>query len=77
MTKATFVVAFHQGSWRINYHGQWYGAYSDRPSAEKASVAAAQANREMLTRVVVRQPDGSEELVWDPLPSCDQLPRGH
>jgi hypothetical protein len=62
----TFVVAFHNGCWRIGYNGQWYGSYPDRISAQKATVAIARESGELPTRVVVHEPDGSEEIVWEP-----------
>jgi hypothetical protein len=77
MSMETFVVAFRNGYWQIGYAGQWYGAYSDRASAQSASIAIAQGSGELPTRVVVREMDGSEEIVWDPLPDRQNPSRGH
>jgi hypothetical protein len=62
----TFVVAFHEGSWRIGYAGHWYGTYPEKVSAETAAVRIARAAPELATRVVVRESDGSERIIWEP-----------
>jgi len=66
MPAETFLVAFHDGYWRVNFDGQWYGAYPNRAAAQRATVVIAKAGDYLPTRVVVREVDGSEEVVWDP-----------
>jgi hypothetical protein len=61
-----FVVTFHDGCWRIVYGDRWYGTYSDRRSAERAAVRIARLAGELATRVVVRNVDGLEEIIWEP-----------
>jgi hypothetical protein len=63
----TFIVAFHGGSWRIGYQGQWYGTYSDKRSAQKMAVGIARAYGELPTQVAVREGNGREQVVWNPL----------
>ena len=36
-----FIVAFHNGYWRIGYMDQWYGTYPNKSSAKKAAVMIA------------------------------------
>jgi hypothetical protein len=72
MPAETFLVAFHDGYWRVNFDGQWYGAYPNRTAAQRATVVIAKAGDYLPTRVVVRDVDGSEEVVWDP--DQDQAP---
>jgi len=72
MPAETFLVAFHDGYWRVNFDGQWYGAYPNRSAAQRATVVIAKAGDYLPTRVVVRNVDGSEEVVWDP--DQDQAP---
>jgi hypothetical protein len=64
MSRGKFLVAFEEGHWRIGYNEQWYGEYPDRRSAEGATLAIVQAHGEVPTRIIVRDLDGSEELVW-------------
>ena len=66
---ATFLVAFPEGCWRIFYDGNWYGSYTSRRSAEKASIDLAQSYGEMPSRVVIEQRDGSVMLLWEPVPT--------
>jgi len=72
MPAETFLVAFHDGYWRVSFDGQWYGAYPNRAAAQRATVVIAKAGDYLPTRVVVREVDGSEEVVWDP--DQDQAP---
>ena len=65
MPAETFLVAFHDGYWRVNFDGQWYGAYPNRTAAQRVTVVIAQAGDYLPTRVVVRDVDGTEEVVWD------------
>jgi hypothetical protein len=64
MSRGKFLVAFEEGHWRIGYNEQWYGEYPDRRSAEGATLAIVQAHGEIPTRIIVRDLDGTEELVW-------------
>lgn len=64
MSRGKFLVAFAEGHWRIGYNEQWYGKYPDRDSAQGATMAIVQAHGEVPTRVIVREIDGTEELVW-------------
>jgi hypothetical protein len=66
MSAEAFVVAFHDGYWRIAYEGQWYELYPDQASAERAAVSIAKQMGELPTRVVARESDGTEEVVWQP-----------
>jgi hypothetical protein len=66
MSVETFVVAFHEGFWRIGYAGRWYGTYPEKTKAEVAAVRIANAAPELATRVVVREGDGSERIIWEP-----------
>jgi hypothetical protein len=64
MSRGKFVVAFEEGHWRIGYNERWYGEYPDRASAQGATLAIVQAHGEVPTRIIVREMDGTEELVW-------------
>jgi hypothetical protein len=66
MSTETFMVAFHNGYWRIGYDGRWYGTYPNRDSAEQVAIGIAMQTGELPTRVVVLEQDGSEEVVWQP-----------
>jgi hypothetical protein len=67
MLVETFVVAFHEGYWRIGYAGRWYGTYLEKANAEIAAVRIAKAAPELATRVVVQDGDDSpERIIWDP-----------
>src|SRR6185503_18537918 len=66
MSTETFMVAFHNGYWRIGYEGRWYGTYPNRDSAEQVAIGIAMQTGELPTRVVVLEQDGSEEVVWQP-----------
>lgn len=43
MPAETFLVAFNDGYWRVNFDGQWYGAYPSRAAAQQATVIIAKA----------------------------------
>jgi hypothetical protein len=77
MPAETFLVAFHEGYWRVNFDGQSYGAYPNRTAAQRVTVVIAQAGDYLPTRVVVRDVDGTEEVVWDPDQPPADVPRGH
>jgi hypothetical protein len=62
----TFLIAFHEGSWRINVGGEWFGCYVERTAAEAMAMVLAKASGELPTRVAVRERDGSEKVLWDP-----------
>jgi hypothetical protein len=64
MSRGKFVVAFEGGHWRIGYNERWYGEYPDRASAQGATLAIVRAHGEVPTRIIVREADGTEELVW-------------
>ena len=64
MSRGKFVVAFEEGHWRIGYNERWYGEYPDRASAQGATLAIVRAHGEVPTRIIVREVDGTEELVW-------------
>ncbi len=49
----TFVVAFHDGCWRIGYDGHWYGIYPDERSARRVAMLVASAHPELPTQVAV------------------------
>ena len=67
MSVETFVIAFHEGYWRIGYAGRWYGTYPEKANAEIAAVRIAKAAPELAARVVVQdEDDGSERIIWDP-----------
>jgi hypothetical protein len=53
MSTETFMVAFHNGYWRIGYEGRWYGTYPNRDSAEQVAIGIAMQTGELPTRVVV------------------------
>lgn len=63
----TFLVAFHEGCWRIGYQDHWYGSYTDKKAARRMAVTIARAYGELPTKVAVREPNGAEEIVWNPL----------
>jgi hypothetical protein len=62
----TFVVAFHDGCWRIGYDGHWYGIYPDERSARRVAMLVASAHPELPTQVAVVRADGSERVAWCP-----------
>jgi hypothetical protein len=66
MMSITFVVDFFDGRWRVNVDGEWYGSFPSHGSAELAAVELARATPNLASRVIVRQRDGSEAVVWDP-----------
>jgi hypothetical protein len=57
-----FVIAWHDGFWRIHYGGQWYGAHASIVSA--AVVAVRIARRIPKTSVSVRKDNGLEMAIW-------------
>lgn len=61
-----FVVALHNGYWRIGYMDQWYGTYPSKSAAQKAAVMIAKGAGELPTQVIVQDADGTEALVWEP-----------
>ncbi len=63
----TFLVAFHGGYWRIGYQDHWYGSYAEKRTAKRMAVSIARAYGELPTKVAVREPNGSEEVIWNPL----------
>jgi hypothetical protein len=73
MMRPTFLIEFHDGRWRINVEGEWFGSFPTRASAETKTIQLAQASGELPTRVVVRENDGSERILWDPFQLVDNL----
>jgi hypothetical protein len=63
----TFLVAFLGGYWRIGYQDHWYGSYADKRTAKRMAVTIARAYGELPTRVAVRETNGAEEVIWNPL----------
>jgi hypothetical protein len=66
MTFESFVVGFRDGCWCIGFDDHWYGSYHDNGAAQRVAVAIAMQMGELPTRVVVRERDGTEEVVWQP-----------
>ena len=63
----TFLVAFLGGYWRIGYQDHWYGSYEDKRTAKRMAVTIARAYGELPTKVAVRERNGAEEVIWNPL----------
>jgi hypothetical protein len=63
-----FIVAFHNGYWRIGYMDQWYGTYPNKSSAKKGAVLIAKEAGEVPTGVVIQEVNGFEEVVLEPAP---------
>jgi hypothetical protein len=63
----TFLVAFLGGYWRIGYQDHWYGSYADKRTAKRMAVTIARSYGEVPTKVAVREANGVEEVVWNPL----------
>lgn len=63
MQADTFLVALHEGYWRIGYDDQWYGTYHGMVAAAVSAMRIARVVPR--TRVVVRKADGSETIIWD------------
>jgi hypothetical protein len=71
----SFIVAFHNGFWRIGYMDQWYGAYPNKSSAKKATVLIAKEAGEVPTGVVVQEANRCEEVIFEPKPrTLDSAP---
>jgi hypothetical protein len=63
--RTTFIVGFHDGRWRMNVDGDWYGSFPSPGAAEMVAVQLAQSVPTLSSRVVVRGKDGHEKVVWD------------
>jgi hypothetical protein len=68
MLSEIFIVAFHNGHWQIGFAGQWHGPYPNREAAVRMAVRFAMQMGELPTQVVVRGQDGSDKVVWQPVP---------
>jgi|SRR5215208_3913012 hypothetical protein len=73
MKSVTFVVEFYEGRWRIDFDGDLFGSFPTRVSAEYEAVHLAHSTAELPTRVIVRDGEGVEEIVWDPCSLIDDL----
>jgi hypothetical protein len=65
MYRTTFIIAMRNDYWSIGYNQHWYGRYPNLKTAEEATIAIARELGEIPTRIVVRNTDGTELLVWD------------
>jgi hypothetical protein len=73
MRAAIFLIEFYEGRWRIDFDGDLFGSFPTRTSAEYEAVQMAYSTTELPTRVVVRDGEGVEEIVWDPCALIDGL----
>jgi hypothetical protein len=67
MRAAIFLIEFYEGRWRIDFDGDLFGSFPTRASAEYEAVQMAQSTTELPTRVIVRDGDGVEEILWGPM----------
>lgn len=57
----------------MNVRDEWFGCYVERAAAEAMAMELAKASGELPTRVVIRERDGSEKILWDPFSTVDDL----
>jgi hypothetical protein len=71
--RTTFLVEFYNNRWRINVDGEHYGSFPTQTVAEAVSMELMQLTGELGARVVVRDVNGDERVIFDPIQLVEQL----
>jgi hypothetical protein len=66
MAIKTIAIGFHEGRWQLESEGHFFGSYPDPTAAREAALGLVR-DASARVRVVMRETNGSETTVWDPL----------